>query len=148
MPLGTDIWSGLSREWQFEPQLPEWEEGINCSSLLRILPPTIQQSKAYVRHVDNITNFWRIQFLSRHSSVGVQRDQKWTLRAVLSEFDEGHSTMRILSRCVYIVEKKVKMEGYFRMINSILISQCGLLMEKIIVGIWEKSMKYESVSKW
>ena len=40
------------------------------------------------------------------------------------------------------------MEGYFRMINSILISQCGLLMEKIIVGIWEKSMKYESVSKW
>ena len=43
--------------------------------------------------------------------------------------------MRILSRCVYIVEKKVKMEGYFRMINSILISQCGLLMEKIIVGI-------------
>ena len=49
---------------------------------------------------------------------------------------------------LYIVEKKVKMEGYFRMINSILISQCGLLMEKIIVGIWEKSMKYESVSKW
>lgn len=111
MPLGTDIWSGLSREWQFEPQLPEWEEGINCSSLLRILPPTIQQSKAYVRHVDNITNFWRIQFLSRHSSVGVQRDQKWTLRAVLSEFDEGHSTMRILSRCVYTVHCRKKSEN-------------------------------------
>ena len=83
MPLGTDIWSGLSREWQFEPQLPEWEEDF---------APLLQQSKAYVRHVDNITNFWRIQFLS-HISVGVQRDQEWTLRAVLSESDEGHSTI-------------------------------------------------------
>ena len=35
--------------------------------------------------------------------------------------------------CVYIKEKKVKMEGYFRMINSILISQCGLLMENILL---------------
>lgn len=35
--------------------------------------------------------------------------------------------------CVYIKEKKVKMEGYFRMINPILISQCGLLMENILL---------------